>query len=56
MTPLGRPAVLPEAMTVRDALIAWPADRALALTNALISGELQACVTALVAQRSEVRP
>lgn len=38
-------------MTVRDALIVGVADRALALSNALLAGELAACVSALIAQR-----
>ena len=39
-------------VTVREALLIGAADRALALTNALLSGELQACVADLIAHRS----
>ena len=52
LTPAARPGPLPEVMTVRDGLMIGVADRALALTNALLSGELQACVSDLIAQRS----
>ena len=53
LTAPARPAPLPEVMTVRDGLMTGVADRALALTNALLSGELQACVSDLIAQRSD---
>jgi uncharacterized MnhB-related membrane protein len=41
---------------VREGLNLWPVDRALALTNALIGGELQVCVAAMIAQREDVHP
>ena len=49
-----RPALLPEAMTVRDGLSAGADDRALASTNADVGEGLQACVVALIGQRGDL--
>lgn len=38
-------------MTVRDGLTTGAADGVLALTNAILAGELQTCVRDLLAQR-----
>ncbi|GEM_PF-4638811 len=53
LTPPERPALLPEAMTVRDGLFIGAIDGALALKNALLAGELQTCVSDLIAQRGQ---
>lgn len=47
-----RPTLLPEVVSVREALSAGAADRALASTNADIGEDLQACVRALISQRA----
>lgn len=52
MTPPRHPATLPETLTVRDALTQAALDRALALVNAVLAAELQACVGALMTQRA----
>lgn len=43
-------------VSVRDALTIGAADGVLALANAALAGELQACVRDLVAQRQDVHP
>lgn len=53
LTPPARPEPLPPVVSVRDALTIGAADGVLALANAVLAGELQACVRDLVAQRSE---
>lgn len=52
LTKLARPDFLPETMTVRDGLNQGAADRALALENAVKGDALQACVRALLDQRT----
>lgn len=51
LTPPNRPEPLPPVMTVRDGLATGAADGVLALTNAILAGELQSCVRDLLAQR-----
>jgi hypothetical protein len=48
-----RPALLPEALSVREALSVGADDRARATTNADIGDDLQACVQALISQREK---